>query len=91
MDKKILRTLAVLTVGFGICVVTADNAAAKMTYKGVTPDTYSRSAPDASGDVYLDGRWAVPVFKKTIRGGGVTCTVHQSAWGPYNVCVVNQN
>ena len=31
MDKKILRTLAVLTVGFGLNAVTPHNAAAEMT------------------------------------------------------------
>mgnify|MGYP000393811007 FL=1 len=31
MDKKILRTLAVLTVGIGLNAVTPHNAAAEMT------------------------------------------------------------
>ena len=45
MDKKILRTLAVLTVGFGINAVTTNNAAAEMTYKDVHVDTVSACLP----------------------------------------------
>ena len=44
MDKKILRTLAVLTVGFGINAVTTNNAAAEMTDRRVPVETWGASA-----------------------------------------------
>jgi len=42
MDKKILRTLAVLTVGFGLNALTQNNASAGMTYTGMPVETGGR-------------------------------------------------
>lgn len=52
MDKKILRTLAVLTLGVGLNTLTADNADAGMTYKEL-PTQVRMAFPRADAGLQL--------------------------------------